>query len=218
MQNSPYCTLYIIRHGETEWNIIDRIQGQLDSFLTENGIKQAKKLSKKFGVIKFDAIFSSDLLRTRKTAEIINLDRKLKIETTKALRERTFGEYDGIMGHVYEKKIKYLLEKFSKLSIEEKWKFKFARNYESDEELVSRMITFLREISVGYKGKNVLVVTHGGGIRTLLTRLGYTKYGELTAGTFKNAGYIKVESDGVDFFLKKVEGVDLKRGVKSPSL
>lgn len=215
MKNPSYCTLYVVRHGETEWNTIGRIQGQLDSPLTDKGKKQAIKLSREFGGISFDAIFSSDLLRAKRTAEIVNLERKLKIQTTKALRERTFGEHDGSMGNEYDKKIKNLLKKYNELSEKEKWKFRFGVSYESDEELVSRFITFLREISVGYQGKTVLVVTHGGNIRTFLTRLGYVKYGELIPGTFQNSGYLKVESDGVDFFIKDVKGIDLSRGVKT---
>lgn len=213
-----YCIFYIVRHGETEWNVMQRIQGQLDSPLTKRGLKQAKEIGEKLNHIKFDAIFSSDLLRAKKTAEIINLNKKLEIATTKSLRERTFGEHDGSLGDEYTKKIKDLLSKYKTLSEKDKWSFKFAKGYESDEELVSRFITFLREIAIGYQGKTVLIVTHGGNIRTLLTRLDYAEHGRLTPGTFKNAGYIKVESDGIDFFIKEVEGVDQSKGLKTSTL
>jgi len=205
MTNS--CTFYIVRHGETEWNAIHRIQGHLDSSLTENGKKQAKEAREKLKGIHFDAVYSSDLIRTKQTAEILVLEKNLKIATTKALRERTFGECDGMMGKEYEEKIKNLLGKYNKLSDEEKRKFKFAKGYESDEELMSRFITFLREIAVAYRGKTILIVTHSGNLRLFLDKLGFAKYEILNYKTFKNAGYIIVESDGVDFFLKEVEGV-----------
>lgn len=211
--NIHNCTFYIIRHGETEWNASHRIQGQLDSPLTQKGLTQAKETGEKLKNIHFDAIFSSDLLRSKRTAEIINLERNLKIQTEKALRERTFGEHDGIMGNEYTEKIKDLLEEFNKLSVEQKWKFKFAKGYESDEELVDRFMIFLREIAIAYHNKTILIVTHGGNIRTFLTKLCYAKHGKLTPGTFKNAGYVKVESDGVDFFLKEVEGIDRSKGL-----
>jgi len=201
------CTFYIFRHGETEWNVTHRIQGQLESSLTQNGKMQARETAKKLKKIHFDAVYSSDLLRAKQTAEILVLEKKLEITTLKALRERTFGEYDGFLATEYAGKTKQLLEKYKKLSTEEKWKFKFGKNYESDEELVTRFITFLREIAIAYQGKTVLIVTHGGNIRMFLAKLGYANYEKLACGHFKNAGYIVVQSDGVDFFLKEVKGV-----------
>jgi phosphoserine phosphatase len=216
--NINNCIFYIVRHGETEWNVIDKIQGQLDSFLTQKGLEQARETSEKLKNIHFDTIFSSDLLRCKRTAEIMGLERNLEIQTEKALRERTFGKYDGITGKEFAEKTKHLLEEYKKLSVEERWKFKFSKGYESDDELVTRFITFLREIAIAYPGKTILIVTHGGNLRTFLTRLGYAKHGVLTPGTFRNAGYVKVESDGIDFFLKEVEGVDLAKGLKIKTL
>ena len=77
-----YCTLYLVRHGETEWNVKKINQGQSESALTEVGIEQAKETGEKLKHIKFDAIFSSDLSRTQRTAEIIKLDRELVIKTS----------------------------------------------------------------------------------------------------------------------------------------
>ncbi len=201
------CKLYLIRHGQTEWNSIGRIQGQKDSILSEEGKKQAHDVKKALKNVHFDAIFSSDLIRTQQTAEIINIDRKLAIVTHNALRERTLGEHDGKMGKDYMEEIKELLEEYKGLPEDGKWNYKFGKNYESDLEVLQRLIRILREISVGYMGKTVLVVTHGGAIRILLTKLGYAKYGELTPGTFKNAGYVILESDGIDFFIKEVHGI-----------
>lgn len=216
--NDYHCVLYLVRHGETEWNSIHRIQGQLDSELTENGVAESKKQADKLKDIQFDAIFSSDLSRASKTAEILKLDRQLAVVTHKALRERTFGKYDGSFGEDYTKAIQHLLDEYEKLSEEKRWQFKFDEGYESDEELVSRFITVLREISVGYLGKAVLVVTHGGNLRTLLTHLGFAAHGKLTPGTFKNAGYIKIRCDGVDFFIDEVEGVDMALGINTKTL
>ncbi len=66
----------------------------------------------------------------------------------------------------------------------------------------------LREISVAYPNKTVLVVSHGGPIRMFLAKTGYLSKKDLPGGSFKNAGYIKVLSDGVDFFIEEVKGVD----------
>ena len=75
----------------TEWNEIGLIQGHSDSPLTAQGITQAKELAKKLKNVKFDLIFSSDLLRAKRTAEIIALEHKLFVQTSKLLRERDFG-------------------------------------------------------------------------------------------------------------------------------
>lgn len=213
-----YCSLYLVRHGQTEWNTIDRIQGQLDSALTEQGKADVKKLADRMKDTHFDAIFSSDLSRTVKTAEILKLDRELAIITKKALRERTFGKHDGSLGTEYTVAIRQLLEQYETLTEREKWQFKFDEKYESDEELMQRFITILREIAVGYIGKTVLVVTHGGNLRTFLTHLGYAPYGELRPGTFKNSGYVKIRCDGTDFFIDEVEGVDKSLGITSKTL
>ncbi|MBI2630816.1 histidine phosphatase family protein [Candidatus Nomurabacteria bacterium] len=59
-EEANYCTLYLVRHGETEWNVKKITQGQSESTLTENGIRQAEETAEKLKDIKFDAIFSSD--------------------------------------------------------------------------------------------------------------------------------------------------------------
>ncbi len=66
--NNKLCTLYLIRHGETEWNAIDRMQGHAESNLNETGKNQAAEARSRFKDVHFVAIFSSDLLRTRQTA------------------------------------------------------------------------------------------------------------------------------------------------------
>ena len=63
--------VYLIRHGETSWNCEKRLQGQSDSPLTEEGIRQAKALAGRLSTISFDAVYSSDLERARQTVHII---------------------------------------------------------------------------------------------------------------------------------------------------
>src|SRR5579872_7049036 len=89
------CTLYIVRHGETQWNVERRVQGQIDTPLTEHGKEQAKALGNLFKTIHFDAVFSSDLLRAQRTAELITLEKKLAVVTSELLRERSFGSFEG---------------------------------------------------------------------------------------------------------------------------
>jgi len=205
--NDNFCTLYLVRHGETEWNKNGIIQGQLDSPLTNEGIKQVQQIADELKDIHFDAIFSSDLHRAYKSADIINIERQLVIQTSKALRERSWGHYEGTSREEYWKKFQHLMDKVKELSEKEQTKFKFDYDIESEEDVIGRFFTQLREIAVAYPSKNVLIVSHGGCLRTFLTHLGFAKYGELPMGSFSNAGYIKVLCDGIDFFIQEVKGV-----------
>ena len=89
--------IYIIRHGQTDWNIEHRTQGQTDIALNTNGIKQAELITEKIANSKIDSIISSDLKRAYMTAQIINKKFNKKIETDKRLREFCFGTLEGII-------------------------------------------------------------------------------------------------------------------------
>lgn len=211
MNKENYCNLYIVRHGETEWNVKNIIQGQSNSNLTEKGIEQAKKTGGELKDVNFDAIFSSDSTRAHNTAEIIKLDRELIIETSHLLRERNFGKFEGKHGDEFMEAFREKLKEKETLSDEEGWNFTVADDIETDEMIVSRFIIKLREIAVAYPNKTVLVVSHGGPIRMFLAKIGYAKREELVGGSFKNAGFVNVLSDGVDFILQSVKGVEIAK-------
>lgn len=201
MTTTP-CTLYLVRHGQTDWNVSRTIQGQKDIPLNKVGESQAAALSDKLKSIHFDALFSSDLLRAKRTAEILNLERQLAHVTTNALRERYFGAYEG----------KKMDDSFSKLhSLLEKYKthphFEESK-VETSDSLTSRALTFIREISVAYAGQSVLLVTHGDLMITHLVHLGYMKTRKQVT-KLENLAYIKLECDGVDFTVKETSGIKL---------
>jgi len=198
--------LYIVRHGETDWNIKGLLQGHTDVPLNKSGEEQAKNLAKKLNKVNFAIAFSSDLLRAKKTAEIIALEKKIAVRTTKALRERYFGHFEGTKWRE-DKQYQQLIKKFLKLSHEERFKNKPYKDTETDEELIGRLIPFLREVAVAYPKKNVLVVTHGAVMRVLLTHLGFVGPDELIPGQISNTAYIILDSDGVDFFVKETFGI-----------
>jgi len=202
---SKYCSLYIVRHGETEWNVKRLLQGQTDIPLNKTGEIQAEKLAKKLRGAEFAMIFSSDLLRAKRTAEIVALEKKIAVRTTKALRERKFGRFEGKSWEAEE--FQSLFDKFLKLSAKQRFKTTAYEGSESDEELMSRFIPFIRETSVAYPGKNVLVVTHGGVMRAFLNHLAYDKGKEIQPGSIENAAYIRLLCDGVDFFVKETAGI-----------
>ena len=90
-------TLYIIRHGETEWNKIGRYQGITDVPLNDNGIAQAKACANALKNVHFDRILSSDLSRALVTAETIRGNRNIEITTDPRLREIDFGDWEKLL-------------------------------------------------------------------------------------------------------------------------
>lgn len=203
MSNKNLTTFYIVRHGQTDWNIQKIIQGQLDIPLNTTGEKQVKGVAEKFKKIKFDLAFSSDLLRAKRTTEIIALEHKLAVQTTELLRERHFGKMEGQPSQVFFTHLTLM----NRLSHEERFKHKFDKTFESDEAFVARVLTFLRETAVAHPGKTVLVGTHGGVFHVLLLHLGVITYKESDSTRIANGGYMKLKSDGIDIFIEEISGV-----------
>ena len=87
--------IYVIRHGQTNWNVEEIIQGKKDIELNEVGIRQAYEVKEKLNMLNIDLIMCSPLKRTKKTAEIINQDKNLNIIYKKELIERDLGDFEG---------------------------------------------------------------------------------------------------------------------------
>lgn len=201
--DSNLTTFYIVRHGETDWNKKRLIQGQTDTALNELGINQAQKIAEKFKDVHFDLAFSSDLLRAKRTAEIIALEHKLAVQATERLRERKFGSLEGQPGETLKIHSKLMLA----LNEEARKKIRITPDAENDEEFASRVITFLRETALAYPDQTILAATHSGVLRILLIHLGFMTYEEFDTMRFINAGYIKIQTDGVDFFINEMHGL-----------
>ncbi|MFI5343845.1 MAG: histidine phosphatase family protein [Chlamydiales bacterium] len=169
--------IYIVRHGQTDSNKDDNIQGQSDSSpyynLNEKGVEEAHTVAKKLQHVFFDQFFSSDLKRAIRTCEIITGGKQPV--THKSIRERDFKHWEGRpMTEFY-------------IDADENWK-----QVESDESVRDRALKRLKKIGELYKGKTVLVVTHGGLMRNVLIRiLGLTcEVGDIIAS---NASYYTLE-------------------------
>ncbi|KAI6005814.1 phosphoglycerate mutase-like protein [Pisolithus albus] len=92
--------LYIVRHGETDWNRTRRIQGQKDVPLNETGITQAALLAQALKEVPFTRAYTSDLQRASKTAEVIlRYHPSVIVEEDEALREVYMGELEGEPGN-----------------------------------------------------------------------------------------------------------------------
>lgn len=201
MKNNS-CTIYLVRHAESHANILDIFGG--DYKLTPTGKKQALKVGKKLMKIDFSAGFSSDLLRAKQTAELILSKKDLKIDVHKGLRERFFGSIENKKAS----EIRHLFETIGELSEKDFWERKVADGMESYQEAIDRFEKTLQEISKKHLGKNILIVSHGAVMRALLIKLGYGTFKELSPGSLGNTGYIKLKSDGVNFTIEEVYGVN----------
>lgn len=201
------CTLYIIRHGQSIANLEGRFG--MDTELTELGKKQAKETAEKFKDIHFDAAFSSPLIRAHETAKIIAKEHNLAVHTREALRERKEGAIDGRIYDEIREELKELYDLRYSVPYEQ-WKtVKLAEGYETDEEMMGRFITELREIAIAYPVKTVLIGSHVGLMKTLLIHLGHGTHKMFQGQAFKNTGYIVLKSDGVYFEVDKVVGLTM---------
>ena len=160
--------LYIVRHGQTEWNVLEKFQGQLNSPLTEKGIEKVANSGKELEYVKFKAFYTSELGRTIGTAEIIlennnfekekNIEKRLKLEKLSELNEIYFGEWQGM-------DFKEIFVKYPK---EAHNYFYDVRNYCAEnvkgEELkdgLERFLLGLKKIVNDNEEGNILIVTHG---------------------------------------------------------
>ena len=145
--------LYVIRHGQTNWNIQGRIQGSTDVELNSTGINQAEQTAQLLKDIDFEAIYSSPLKRTVDTANIINVYHNINIIKDNRIIERNFGNFEGTQNILTD--ISDYLDFEKNLS---------TNNVESIQELFKRIENFLFDIYNNYKdtNSNILVVTHGG--------------------------------------------------------
>lgn len=207
MSVTPKQTIfYIVRHGETDWNVLRRIQGHSDNALNAVGEQQARAAAVELKDIHFDRIFSSDLLRAKRTAELVKAERTLAIDTTSALRERMYGKLEGKLVDEVEDVYEKLAKAANK---QEEDELRHSLEMETTDELVSRVFMFLRETAVAYAGKTILIVSHGGLMRAIIEHLGYYGPKSGTQIRFFNTGYMKLESDGTDFTLKELKRYEI---------
>jgi len=210
MMDSAYCTLYLVRHGETEWNVEDIVLGQSDSSLTQEGIRETEALAQALQGVAFDAIFSSDLGRAYQTAEILGKGRGLTVETSPLLRERNYGRFHGVSWKELKAELKEKLEERRKLPDAEFLSFTLDPDIESESAVASRFISKLKDIAATHPSKTVLVVTHGGCVRAFLATVGYASIKRMPPGSLVNSGHVTVLSDGKDFIIKEVVGLHLE--------
>ncbi len=155
--------LYITRHGETEWNVEGRMQGWKNSNLTQKGIKNAEALGKLLESTEFRAIYSSTSQRAIHTAELIRGNRNITIITDESLREINLGELEGKLKEEYTDSDRQQLDSFWNRPHQYK-----ALSGEDFYQVRIRIEATLKKIISENKDSNIIIVTHGGIVKTMM--------------------------------------------------
>lgn len=150
--------LYLVRHGETEWNRERRIQGRSDIPLNEVGRAQALATARALSSRKWDAVATSPLARASETADIIARELGLPAPAPiDELTERNYGEAEGFTYAELDRKYPGPVE---------------VPGRETRADVLARVLPALTGLARESPGGNILVVSHGGVIRSVLTALG----------------------------------------------
>ena len=159
--------LYLVRHGETEWNAQGRLQGHMDVSLSENGQRQAQAVARRLDGVCFHAAYSSDLSRTAETARIIlGRQQEGSLTDTPQLRERHYGVFEGLT--VAERKARHP-DMFA-ASVTNDLDFA-PTDGETLVQVGARMAVFVADLRERHLEETVLIAGHGGSLRCALTTL-----------------------------------------------
>ncbi|MEX2130464.1 MAG: histidine phosphatase family protein [Pseudohongiellaceae bacterium] len=158
--------LHLIRHGQTDWNAIRRIQGQTDSSLNELGRQQARQLAAILDHYEFDQVYCSSSLRTRQTAEQLFSHRQLPVTYLDTLREIDLGPWEGLLYAEIEQSDPNRFDHF--FNAPHLFQLEGAENYR---QLQHRATTAIEEIRRKHSGEEIAVVSHGALIKSLLNHL-----------------------------------------------
>jgi broad specificity phosphatase PhoE len=158
--------IFLIRHGETDWNRAKRFQGRTDIPLNEVGREQALSLCPRMTELKIDLVFSSSLTRAHETALIAIQDIKLSIQKDDRLQETNIGDAEGLT-------VEEISEKFGVAHIE-RWRsyeerdldFRYP-NGESKRQMMVRVREAILDIAQNSSHQNIAVFAHGMVMRAL---------------------------------------------------
>ncbi len=167
-------TIFLVRHGETDWNAQHRWQGQADTQLNDQGRAQAYSLRDRLADVPFQAVYASDLRRASETAQILATGRDLWVTTDPALRELDIGSWEGL----------------TKAEVTERFGDRDRPDGETKKAFRRRVLGAIERIGRAHEGANVLVVTHAGIARTVQRAL----LGE-SSGTIANGDFYVVHVD-----------------------
>ncbi len=174
---SEQSEIYLVRHGQSLHNAQQRIAGQLDSALTQQGYEDARLVARAIGRSDFDMVYSSDLLRARQTAEVIiaSLQISCPVVFSPLIRELDYGEFT-------DADINQAIDRFDYKQVQDR---RYAGG-ESFLDLQKRVSQFLEQLRRENKGTRVLIAAHAGPIRMVLILLDPENRLKYLAQTFSN--------------------------------
>jgi len=155
--------MYLIRHGQTEWNLLGRYQGWSDVSLSDIGRQQAEYLATNFPAEKLAAVYSSDLNRAAETARAVAEKLGCPLQLEKAFRELDFGKWEGL---TYNEIAKDWPEEVNNLFVNPE-KLQTPEG-ESFQDVEKRAIKRIKELCEKHKDESFAVVAHGAINRTIL--------------------------------------------------
>jgi broad specificity phosphatase PhoE len=152
--------LLLVRHGETDWNVERRFQGHADPPLNAAGRKQAQTLADELAGMQIDAIYTSDLVRARETAEIVAARICAPVFPLSELREIDVGEWQGLTWQEIEDRYPEGVRGWHETG--HGW-----LAGETYEQLAQRVLSALEDIAERHLDARVLIVGHGGTVRAV---------------------------------------------------
>jgi phosphoserine phosphatase len=179
--------IYLVRHGQTNDNIKNLMQGWKDTPLNETGKVQAYKLIPFFESKQIEVVYSSDLSRAYETAQIIAHALNKYVFLDKQLREMYLGSWEGRSWQEIEAEFAYFLGKPENE--------KNALNIHSGESYIEfqlRSIKVFKKIISNYLEKNILIVTHGGVIREIIAHIMHINQNQKDAIPIRNCSVSKI--------------------------
>ncbi|BAL98737.1 MULTISPECIES: histidine phosphatase family protein [Caldilinea] len=158
---------WLVRHGQTDWNLQGRYQGQADPPLNETGLQQAQAAAERLAGRRYAALYSSDLERARVTAEIIGKRLGLAVIIDPRLREVNQGAWEGLL--VTEIQERYPVEWEARQR--DRLQFRAPGGGESVQDVATRIWAAMDEIARRHPHDAVIVVSHGLALATMLCRV-----------------------------------------------
>ncbi len=195
--------LYMIRHGETDWNVKRRFQGQSDIPLNDEGIRLARVTARAMADVPFTRIYTSPLKRAYETAIIVKGERNIPVIKDVRIIEIGFGEYEGLCCS----KEGYNIPDSAFMNFFEKPEaYTPPKGAESIGELLERTADFLNEImhNKNMEHETILVSTHGAALRGLLSNINHIEIKDFwRGGVHKNCAVTIVDvKDGRAFIVE----------------
>jgi probable phosphoglycerate mutase len=149
--------LILIRHGETDWNTDQRIQGHVDTALNRIGLAQAAAIGRRFGDDRIDVLASSDLRRAMQTMAPIAEGRNLPVLADRRLRERHLGILQGKTREEAQRLAPEAYEVFRSRAPDAE-----LEDGESLNTFARRVVEALADLTATHRNKRIVAVTHGG--------------------------------------------------------